>query len=128
MVLKIKGGSADALVAAIHQTRRIALKAGSRPHRLIPLWAVVVEGRVFVRSWGLKPRSWYRVLLEQPTGVLQVGKTRRPFRAVHTRSAHLKAAVDRAYREKYAGPTEIRFARDLSGAKSRATTMELVLE
>jgi len=46
-------------------------------------------------------------------------------RAVRTRSARLKAAIDRAYLRKYATTWEVKFARDLASPKSRATTIEL---
>jgi len=41
-------------------------------------------------------------------------------------SERLKDAVDRAYREKYHTPASLEYVRDLNGAKSRATTTELV--
>ena len=104
----------------------IGLRAGTQPHRFIALWAVVVEGRVFVRSWSLKPRSWYRAFLAEPRGVIQVAGTEFPIQAVRTRSERLKRAVDRAYLEKYHTPASIKFARDLGRAKSKATTTELV--
>ena len=88
---------------------------------------MVVEGRVFVRSWSLKPRSWYRTFLTEPRGVIQVDGDEFPVWAVHTRSERLKRAVDRAYLEKYHTPASIKFARDLGRAKSKATTTELVL-
>jgi hypothetical protein len=114
------------VVAAIRDGKILGLRAGSEPHRFIGIWAVVVEGRVFVRSWSLKPRSWYRTFLREPRGVIQVGARRIRVRAVRTRSERLKSAVDRAYLEKYNTPGSIKFARDLGRAKSRATTTELV--
>jgi hypothetical protein len=114
------------VVAAIRDGQILGLRAGSEPHRFIGIWAVVVEGRVFVRSWSLKPRSWYRTFLREPRGVIQVGERRLRVRAVRTRSERLKSAVDRAYLKKYNSPGSIRFARDLGRAKSRATTTELV--
>jgi hypothetical protein len=71
--------------------------------------------------------SGYRTLPQEPRGVLQVSKSRRPFRAVRTRSALLRKAVDRAYRPKYDRPGDVPYTRDMTGAKSRATTTELVL-
>jgi hypothetical protein len=85
-----------------------------------------VEDRVFVRSWSLKPVSWYRVFLEEPRGTLQVEGHEIAVRAVRTRSERLKDAVDRAYLEKYKTPGSIKYARDLGRDKSRATTTELV--
>ena len=100
------------------------IRAGAR-HRFIGIWAVVVHGRLFVRSWSIKARSWYRTFLNDPRGSIQVGKHILPVRAVRTRSARLKAAVDRAYLKKYATGWELGFARDLASSKSRATTIEL---
>jgi hypothetical protein len=114
------------VVAAVRDGRIIGLRAGSGRHRFIGLWAVVVEGRVFVRSWSLKPRSWYRTFLEDPFGAINVDGEEIPVRAVRTRSERLKAAVDRAYLEKYHTPGSIPYARDLGSEKSRATTTELV--
>lgn len=114
------------VVAAIDKGKILGLRAGTQPHRFIGIWAVVVEGRVFVRSWSLKPRSWYRTFLEEPRGTINVDGREIGVRAVRTRSERLKAAVDRAYLEKYRTPGSIQYARDLGGEKSRATTTELV--
>jgi hypothetical protein len=104
----------------------IGLRAGRQPHRFIGLWMVVVEGRLFVRSWAFAPNGWHQVLLTEPQGVVQVGERQFKVRAVQTRSERLKQAVDRAYLEKYHTPGSIKYARDLVGKKSRATTTELV--
>ena len=114
------------IVAAIREDKILGIRAGTEPHRIIGIWAVVVEGRVFVRSWSLKPRSWYRTFLEEPRGVIQVGKRKILIRAVQTRSERLKDAVSQAYREKYNTPGSIKFVQDMSRAKSRNTTTELV--
>jgi len=47
-------------------------------------------------------------------------------RAVRTRSERLKAAVSRAYLEKYHTPGSVKYARDLGRTRSRDTTTELV--
>ena len=125
--MKAKRRFPNDVLSAIHKGMVIGLRAGTRPHRVIGIWAVVVEGRVFVRSWSLKPRSWYRTFLEEPRGMIQVAGEEFPIRAVHTRSERLKHLVDRAYLEKYHTPASIKFARDLGRAKSKATTTELVL-
>ena len=114
------------LLDAIRTTSIIGIRAGSKPHRVIGIWAVVVERRVFVRSWSLKPRSWYRTFLEDPRGALYVGRRRIPIRAVRTRSDRIKSAVDRAYLAKYTSPGSVKYARDLGSQKSRETTTELV--
>ncbi len=114
------------IVAAIRDGKILGLRAGTQPHRFIGIWAVVVEGRVFVRSWSLKPRSWYRTFLEEPRGTIHVEGREIAVRAVRTRSERLKDAIDQAYLEKYTTPGSIKYAQDLGGEKSRATTTELV--
>jgi hypothetical protein len=115
-----------AVVAAVHEGKILGIRAGAGPHRVIGIWAVVVEGRVFVRSWGLEPRSWWRTFVEDPRGIIEVGGRTIRVRAVQTRSLRLKDAVDRAYLEKYHTPGALKFARDLGRKKSRETTTELV--
>jgi hypothetical protein len=124
--MKAKRGFADDVLAAIDKGQILGIRAGTEPHRIIGIWAVVVEGRVFVRSWSLKPRSWWRTFLEEPRGVVAVDGREIPIRAVQTRSERLKDAVSRAYLDKYKTPGSIKYARDLGRAKSRATTTELV--
>jgi hypothetical protein len=115
-----------AILDAIRKEKILGLRAGSGPHRVIGIWAVVVEGRVFVRSWSLKPRSWWRTILEDPQGVIVIGKREIRIRAVQTRSERLKDAVSLAYKEKYGNPGEIQYVKEMSRKKSRETTTELI--
>jgi len=113
-------------LAAIRDGKILRLRAGTKPHRIIGIWAVVVEGRVFVRSWGLKQRSWYRTFLENARGIIEVnGRTIR-VRAVFTRSERLKDAIDLAYAEKFNTPGSLHFVRGFAHKKRRNTTTELV--
>jgi hypothetical protein len=115
------------LLATIHKDKILGIRAGKdSTHRIIGLWVVVVQGRVFVRSWSLKPRSWWRTFLEDPYGSMFVGEREIPIRAVHTRSERLKDLVSRAYKEKYDTPGSVQFVKDMSRKKSRDTTTELV--
>lgn len=115
------------IIAAIRKEKILGMRAGSdAAHRVIGIWAVVVEGRVFVRSWSLKPRSWWRTLLEDPYGSMFVGEKEFPVRAIQTRSARLKDLVSQAYQEKYNTPGSIQYVKDMSRKKSRDTTTELV--
>jgi hypothetical protein len=120
--------AAGDVIDAIRDGWSIAVRAGSKAHRFTRVWAVVVKGRVFARSWSLARRSWYRTLLEEPSGDVRVGRKEIPFRAVRVRTQSLRAAVDRAYLRKYARPGETRYARDLCGPRCRATTTELIIQ
>jgi hypothetical protein len=116
----------DDVVAAIDRSKILGIRAGTEPHRVIGIWAVVVDGRVFVRSWTVKARGWYRTFLEEPRGIIHIDGREMPVRAVRTRSDRVKDAVDRAYLKKYSTRGSLKYARGLGRAKSKATTTELV--
>jgi hypothetical protein len=113
------------LLQTLDKKARIQIRAGST-HRFISIWAVVVQGRVFVRSWSLKPRSWFRTFLQEPQGAIRVDDQEIAVRAVHTQSETLKDRIDKAYLEKYNSPGSIKYARDLGRKKSRDATIELL--
>jgi hypothetical protein len=124
--MKPKRGFPKEVVTAIRGGKILGIRAGTKPHRIIGIWAVVVENRVFVRSWSLKQRSWYRAFSEEPVGVIEVEGREIPVRAVFTRSERLKQAVDRAYGEKYNTPGSRHYVRGFARKKRRDTTTELV--
>jgi len=113
------------VLAAIRDGKILGIRAGLKPHRIIGIWAVVVENRVFVRSWSLKQRSWYRTFLEDPVGVIEVDDRKIPVLAVFTRSERLKAAVDRAYAEKFNTKGSLHFVEGFREKTRRDTTTEL---
>jgi hypothetical protein len=113
------------VIDSLGDGKMLGIRAGAE-HRFIGIWVVVVEGRVFVRSWSLKPRSWYRTFLEEPRGTIVVDGREIEVRAIHTRSERLKTAVDKAYLSKYHTPGSVKYAKDLGRKKSRDTTTELV--
>jgi hypothetical protein len=116
----------DADLALIAKSLVLGIRAGAGPHRVIGIWAVVVSRRVFVRSWTLQPRGWYRTLLDERHGIVRIGDRETPIRAVHTRSERLKDAVDRAYAAKYKTPASLQYVRGFRHARRRNTTMELI--
>ena len=113
-------------LTALRDGTYLGVRAGSEPHRFIGIWVVVVDGRVFVRSWSLKPRSWWRTFAAERRGAITIDGREIPVRAVQTRSEKLKDAVSRAYAEKYTTPASLKYVRDMSRKKSRDTTTELL--
>ena len=119
---------AEAVLADIQEEKILGVRAGSDlAHRVIGIWAVVVEGRVFVRSWSMKERSWWRTFVKDPYGEIFVAKRKRGIkvRAVQVKSEALKDKVSAAYREKYNTPGSIGYVEDMSRSPSRDTTTEL---
>lgn len=115
----------ERVVAAARDGKMLRIRAGAE-HRFIGIWVVVVEDRVFVRSWSVKPRGWYRAFLEDPRGAILVDGEEIPVRAVRPRGERLKDEISRAYLDKYGTRSSIKYARDMGRPKSRATTTELV--
>ena len=124
---KPKKNFPDVVLATLCKEKILGIRAGKdSTHRVIGVWMVVVEGRVFVRSWSMKPRSWWRAFLEDPHGIITIGTKEIPVRAVQTRSERLKDLVSAAYKEKYNTPGSVQYVKDMSRKPSRDTTTELV--
>ncbi len=115
------------IVTAIDASKILGVRAGARSgHRFIGIWAVVVNGRVFARSWTLKDGGWYRTFLDDPLGAIEIGGRKVRIRAVRTRSTRIRDAVERAYAQKYATPGSRKFVRGFKSARRRETTIEFV--
>ena len=91
---------ADAIVEAVRSAKIIGVRAGTE-HRYTGVWVVVVDDRVFVRSWNDKPTGWFRAFRKQPSGTIQVGGLEIPVRAKLVRSARIRDEVTAAFGEKY---------------------------
>jgi hypothetical protein len=114
------------IVAAIDESKTLGIRAGARSvHRFIGIWAVVVAGRVYVRSWTRKPDGWYRTFLDDPLGAIQVAERQVRIRAVRARGERIRDAVERAYAKKYPTPGSVKFVRGFRSLRRRETTMEL---
>jgi hypothetical protein len=114
------------IVTAIREGKILGIRAGMGTHRIIGIWMVVVEGRLFVRSWTLQPRGWYATFATEPRGIIAIAGREIPVRAVRTRSERLKAAVDRAYAEKYNTRASLKYVQGFKRPTRRNTTTELV--
>lgn len=116
-----------AIVAAIDESKILGIRAGARSdHRFIGIWAVVAGGRVYVRSWTLKPGGWYHTFLDDPLGAIQVGERVVRIRARRVRSTRTHEAVEGAYAAKYSTPGSLTYVRGFRTPRRRASTMELV--
>jgi hypothetical protein len=114
------------VVAAITKDKILGIRAGSDEHRFIGVWVVVVDGRVFIRSWGLERRSWFNAFREDPSGTIQAAGRELRVRAVTKVSEKTKAAVDAAYAAKYDTPGAIKYVKGFARSKRRRdTTTEL---
>lgn len=115
------------ILAAIDESKILGIRAGARSdHRFIGIWAVVVDGRVFARSWKQAAGGWYRTLLDDPVGAITVGDRQLRIRAVRARSKPIRDAVEGAYAIKYDTRASLKYVRSFRTPRRRDTTMEFV--
>jgi hypothetical protein len=111
-------------LAAIHRTKMLGIRAG-REHRFTWVWVVVVDDRVFIRSWNDTPTGWSRAFEEQPLGAIRIADREIAIRARKARGERLMAAIERAYGEKYTTPASLRYVRGFKTPRRRRATIEV---
>ena len=113
------------VLEAIDQSKILGVRAGAKSeHRFIGVWAVVVDGRVFARSWTRKPAGWYHTFLIDPLGTIQVGERQLRIRARRVSGERIRDAVERAYADKYSTPGSLKYVRGFRATRRRETTTE----
>ncbi len=112
-------------VEALDKAKILGLRSG-KEHRYIGVWVVVVEGRVFVRSWNDKPTGWFRAFKAEPNGTIQVGDREIPVRGKPVRSARLRDAVTAAFAEKYNTKGSQKWVEGFAEPARVSTTLEFV--
>jgi hypothetical protein len=100
--------------------------ADGRARRWLPIWVVCVDDEVYVRTWYRRTTGWFGQVTS--TGVARVRVPGLEFDVVVTdlgdEDPSLRAAVDRAYRDKYRTPGDETVAGMTTDA-SAATTLWL---
>lgn len=112
------------MLAALDETKYLYIRSGSE-HRFIAVWPIVLENRLFVRSWNDKPTGWYRAFLTEPRGAIRVGEKIVRVRARPVQSERLNDAIDQAYLGKYNTKANVKYSKGLASPARRATTTEL---
>ena len=115
------------VAAAAHAAKIMGIRAGDQTdHRFTGVWPVVIDGRLFARSWTLTKGGWYRSLLDDPLGVIQVGDREVRIRARQVKSERLRDAVEIGYAEKYPTKASQKYVRGFRTPRRRDTTVEFV--
>jgi hypothetical protein len=115
-----------AFLSALDASKILGVRAGN-DHRFTGVWVVVLNGRIFARSWGDKPNGWYRAFLDEPDGAIHApGVAERRVRGKRVRGERLLDAIDAAYAEKYHTRASLKWVRGFATKRRRATTIEFV--
>ena len=63
-----------AVVRALDAAKIMGIKAGAASdHRFTGVWPIVIDGRVFARSWTSRRDGWHQTFLDDALGELQAG-------------------------------------------------------
>jgi hypothetical protein len=115
------------LIAAADEAGIMGIRAGAKSdHRFIGVWPIVVDGRLFARSWTSRKDGWYRTFLEDPLGVIQVGDREVRIRAIRVKSERLRDKIEDAYAEKYDTKASQKYVKGFRTHRRRETTTEFV--
>jgi hypothetical protein len=107
------------------KARILGVRAG-KEHRHTGVWVVVVEDRVFVRSWNDKPTGWFRAFANQHEGSVRLNDQEIAVHSRRTRSVRLQIAVSLAYAKKYNTKASEKWVRGFSQPQRAINTLELV--
>ena len=113
------------VVEVLRSSRILGVRSGTE-HRYTGVWVVVVEGRVFVRSWNDKPTGWFRAFRKEPSGRLQAAGLEIPVQTRLIRSARLRKAVTVAYAQKYNTKASRKWVEGFGESARELATLEFV--
>lgn len=111
------------IVEAARSAKIMGVRSGTE-HKFTGVWVVVVEGRIFARSWSDKPTGWFRAFRKQPDGTIQIGDREIPVRGKPVRSARILDAVTVAFGEKYNTKASQKWVDGFAEPERLATTLE----
>ncbi|WP_306353078.1 DUF2255 family protein [Flavobacterium sp. '19STA2R22 D10 B1'] len=101
------------------------IKAGAERTTFLEIWMVVVEDRIFARSWGLAEKSWYNTFLIEAKGQLQCREKEFDIVASIPHDMNtITSKINAAYLEKY---KDKKYALPITQQKHIEKTMEFKL-
>ena len=114
------------LLDEIRSRHYLWIRAGDG-HRFLPIWSVVDGGRIFIRSWNVKPGGWHEMLANEKRGAIKFTRDGEdiPVRAKRVRSERIKDLVDKGFVAKYTKPASLKYVRGFRTKKRRDATFEL---
>ena len=115
------------IITAAEAAKIMGIKAGARSdHKFVGVWPVVVDGRLFARSWTVRRDGWCQTFLEDPLGIVQVGDREIRIRAKRVTSERMLDKIENAYAEKYDTKASQKYVRGFRTARRRQTTTEFL--
>ncbi|WP_158538604.1 DUF2255 family protein [Chitinophaga skermanii] len=105
----------------------IGVRAGRNRQKFVEVWMVVVNNRVFARSWGQAPLGWYTEFLTDPMGAIRCGDDIIQVAGFIPPDADkIQQAVSNAYLSKYDYGENSFYANGITDAAREKTTLEFL--
>ena len=109
-------------IEELRAAKILGVRAGTE-HRYTGGWVVVVDDRVFARSWSDQPTGWFRAFKHEPDGKIQVGEREISVRGKVVRGARLLDAITAA---KYNTQGSQKWVEGFAEPARLATTLEFL--
>src|SRR5215510_14561456 len=91
-----------AFLKCIDETQITSVRAGKDREKFTGIWMVVVDGRIFGRSYYGAEKSWYTTLLNGNTGDIKCAKEIIPVKGQKPGDINtINKAINKAYGKKY---------------------------
>ena len=113
------------VVDEFRKAKIMGVRAG-REHRYTGVWVVVVDERVFARSWNDKPTGWFQAFRKEANGMVQVDDLEIPVRGKLVRGPRMRDAVTVAFGEKYPTKGSKKWVDGFAEPSRAVNTMEFV--
>lgn len=106
----------------------IGLKAGLSRESFLDIWMVIVDNRIFARSWGFAERSWYTTFLVENEGELRCGDLIVKIKAqIPNDLNQISAEINKAYLDKYNYGDNSVYAKGIIEQEHVDKTMEFIV-
>jgi hypothetical protein len=106
----------------------IGLKAGETRITFLEIWMVVINERIFARSWGFAEKSWYNTFLSDSNGQIKCGETVFNIKAIVPDDlSEISEKINNAYLEKYDNGSNSEYAQGIIRQKHIEKTMEFII-
>lgn len=106
----------------------IGLKAGKTRETFLEIWMVVVNDRIFARSWGFAEKSWYNTFLEDIAGKIKCGENILNIKAqIPIDIKELSEQISKAYLDKYNFGRNAEYAKGIVEQDHIDKTMEFII-
>jgi hypothetical protein len=112
----------------VNNNNLIGIKAGKDRATFLDIWMVIVDNRIFARSWGFAEKSWYNNFKVDNEGELKCGENILKIKAVIPADLiEISAKINNAYLAKYNFGANAKYAIGIIQKEHILKTMEFVV-